>query len=521
MAGTRSSARLASNGATAAQATSPPPKKASGKRKAEEAISPPRKKGKAGVNDAASATAADEKVAEPKQIGIEEAMSNQAGVKAKGEEAKHIEKTNGNGTSDGKGDDMSKADVEMKVTAEEGEHKESEEESEASRKENQTLGQDLVKSTESSSEQIVNHQSPAKDQLEGNVSENPVTAQAVDDAKSSENSADLVEVEEQKDGSNGTTNGEQQDETATSNGGAVSESKERAKAVPSEILEKGLIYFFIRGRVGTDHPHSVTDVQRTHIVLRPLPKGASLHEGSLPSDSTVRLLALPKKILPKGPSDRFMVFTEKAQASIDDIKDFVSSADYTTASDIPRHTPAAQPVAEGIYAITAVDRTNHLAYMLTLPEKLSDLQNDINLASRGCFVLSTKNPQFPSPANTALPTPPKYGQEILSEFNGLRWMSTKPVHMDYDNAQFLFIGTKGDSINEAVAGIQGAKEELEKLEGEDEIRVESLSGKWIRSIVLCLVKETDDSTCQFPGDEAIFDDLRMTHKQMPKLASTW
>ncbi|KAH0309098.1 hypothetical protein KCU74_g15312, partial [Aureobasidium melanogenum] len=53
-------------------------------------------------------------------------------------------------------------------------------------------------------------------------------------------------------------------------GGAVEESKDRAEQMPSNIQEKGIIYFFTRGRVGIDDPQSVQDLQRSYFVLRPL-----------------------------------------------------------------------------------------------------------------------------------------------------------------------------------------------------------------------------------------------------------
>ncbi len=76
--------------------------------------------------------------------------------------------------------------------------------------------------------------------------------------------------------------------------------------MPSTILEKGIIYFFFRGRVGIEEPQGVQDVARSYIVLRPLPLGAKLGEGPLEDLGNNRLLALPKKVLPVSHRDRFM-----------------------------------------------------------------------------------------------------------------------------------------------------------------------------------------------------------------------
>lgn len=193
--------------------------------------------------------------------------------------------------------------------------------------------------------------------------------------------------------------------------GAV-ESTERDDETPASILEKGIIYFFFRGRVGIDDPTGVDDLARSYMVLRPLPHGAKLGEGEIGDAGNCRLLALPKKVLPTSAKDRFMVFVEKTQLSLKDLKDsFLSASDYDTKTAGTRHTPAATPVGEGIYAITTTGRESHLAYILTIPAKLSEVQRDIGLRDRGSFVASTKNPAYPGPANANLPQGPDYPKE--------------------------------------------------------------------------------------------------------------
>lgn len=55
------------------------------------------------------------------------------------------------------------------------------------------------------------------------------------------------------------------------NNKSVVEDEEREAKIPSSILEKGIIYFFFRGRVGIEDPQGIEDVARSYIVLRPLP----------------------------------------------------------------------------------------------------------------------------------------------------------------------------------------------------------------------------------------------------------
>jgi hypothetical protein len=190
--------------------------------------------------------------------------------------------------------------------------------------------------------------------------------------------------------------------------GAV-DSTAREDETPASILEKGIIYFFFRGRVGIDDPSSISDIARSYMVLRPLPHGAMLSEGEIGDAGNCRLLALPKKVLPVSGRDRFMVFVEKTQMSFKDLKDtFLSASDYMTKTAGTRHTPAATPVGEGIYAITTTGRESHLAYILTIPAELSEVQRDVGLRERGSFITSTKNPKYPGPANASLPQGPDY-----------------------------------------------------------------------------------------------------------------
>ena len=126
---------------------------------------------------------------------------------------------------------------------------------------------------------------------------------------------------------------EEQDEKTkdiTSNDKSVVADEERASAIPSSILEKGIIYFFFRGRVGVEEPQGIKDVARSYIVLRPLPLGAKIGEGPLEDSGNARLLFLPKKMLPKSEKDRFLMFVEKPNASIKDLREQFASNEYAT-----------------------------------------------------------------------------------------------------------------------------------------------------------------------------------------------
>lgn len=177
-------------------------------------------------------------------------------------------------------------------------------------------------------------------------------------------------------------------------------------------MEKGIIYFFIRGRVGIDEPSSIDDIRRSYIILRPLAKDAKLGEGTIDDAGNSRLIAIPKKVLPLSGKDRWIAFVEKSHTSFKTLKDeFLSASDYTTKTAGVRHTPAATPVAEGIYAITSTGRKSHLAYMVTLPDDLGEVQKEIGLKKKGSFIISTRNPQYEPPKGTSLPRAPEYPKE--------------------------------------------------------------------------------------------------------------
>jgi hypothetical protein len=159
-----------------------------------------------------------------------------------------------------------------------------------------------------------------------------------------------------------------------------------------------------------------------------------------------------------------------------------------------------------VYALTTTGRESHLAYLLTIPEELGEVQKEMGLKDRGSFIISTRNPEYPPPGNARLPDAPEFSQEIKEEFAKRRWCPSNPKHLDVEGAQVLLIGESGglEKATEPEAGKDSgegdAKEELEKLEEEDEERMEGL-GK-------------DDS-------ESIFKDLHASAKDYPKLATTF
>lgn len=204
--------------------------------------------------------------------------------------------------------------------------------------------------------------------------------------------------------------------TKTREGGGIEKSPSREKNMPSNILEKGLIYFFTRNRVGIEDSDNVGDLQRTYFVLRPFSSaGTKLVDGAIPDEHTNRLFALPKKTFPKSHRDRFMAFVEKSNISLQDLKDnFFKATEYETKTAGTRRQEPVRPVGEGVYAMTRTeDRTTHLAYALTIPSELDEVQSDLGLRAKGSFLISVKNPERPGPANARLPKGPEYPKKYV------------------------------------------------------------------------------------------------------------
>ncbi|KAE9977465.1 hypothetical protein EG328_002051 [Venturia inaequalis] len=304
-------------------------------------------------------------------------------------------------------------------------------------------------------------------------------------------------------------NGTAETQKDSSNGGIAVESAEREKQVASNIIEKGIIYFFTRSRVGIEEPENVQDLQRTFFVMRPLPTGAKLGDAAVPDTEQNRLVALPKKVFPKGENDRFMAFIEKSKVSMKTLKEeFFQGSEYETQTLGTRHNSPVTPIGEGVYALTEVGNSTHLAYVLTIPEKPEQVQDDLGLREKGSFVISLKNPTRKGPANATLDEKPDYPQKFIDDFRGLAWMPIhKAEYLDYPNAQILLIGEGQDKFGKALEATdkdkkddnkESAEEELEKLEDEDQIRINHLH-----------------------GEDSVFDDLHISKKDYPSSKTTW
>ncbi|KAG9206667.1 hypothetical protein G6514_003506 [Epicoccum nigrum] len=330
-----------------------------------------------------------------------------------------------------------------------------------------------------------------------------------EDSNATKKSTDTKETNGQEADSKATSprddSAEHKTEVEIEESGAIEESSQREKKMPSNILEKGVIYFFTRNRVSVDEAESVGDLQRTFFVLRPLPTGAKLGDGAIQDAQNNRLFALPKKVFPKSHNDRFMAFVEKANTTIQDLKDnFFQGSEYNTQIQGTRKNDPVTPIAEGVYLITRTeDATTHLVYSTTIPSEIGEVQEDLGIKDQGSFVISVKNPERSGPASASLPQKPDFSKEIIEEFRGLAWSEVKPIYLDHEYCQILLIGENTDKAVEPTKknerhNKETPKEEIEQLEHEDELRVQHLK-----------------------GDDSVYEDLKISKDEYPKLPTTW
>ncbi|RAL60700.1 hypothetical protein DID88_010018 [Monilinia fructigena] len=267
-----------------------------------------------------------------------------------------------------------------------------------------------------------------------------------------------------------------------------SEKSARTEAIPSSILEKGIIYFFYRPRVSAaNQAQGIEDVARSFFVMRPLPLKSKIEKGPLQDNGDARLLSLPKKTWPKRIQDKFLCFVEKAGLGIKELKEHLSGS-----SNLPPVTP----IAEGIYAISHTDRESHLAYCITYPQ-ISEVQRELGIKEKGSFVCSIKNPKAPGPANATIDNPAKYTKELQENFRNLRWGSLVPEHLNYEGTQMLII-CEGKSVDSKKDDNNGPEDEINRLEQEDHTRMEGL-------------KE----------DDPIFADLSLSAEEYSHMQTTW
>ena len=179
-------------------------------------------------------------------------------------------------------------------------------------------------------------------------------------------------------------------------------SEPTSTASSSSVLESGTIYFFLRGKVDIPSPDSLNDVKRTHIVLHPS------------GTQSYRLIAVPKKKLPSSTRDRFLTIVEEPKITAAELKEqFLKGRTYETKSMGERTDYPVQVVGEGVYVLTKAEKEggSHLAYVLSVPEEIGEVQKEVGVAERGSWVVRVRNPETNAPAGAGVADKPEYTEE--------------------------------------------------------------------------------------------------------------
>src|SRR5439155_18476507 len=111
-----------------------------------------------------------------------------------------------------------------------------------------------------------------------------------------------------------------------------------------------------------------------------------------------------------------------------------------------RTLPSVRPAGEGVYALIRRGRNLHLTYELELPERLGEVQEELNIEQQAAYILSIKNPETESPPGAGLPEREEahYPKSLEQEFRGRRFASEDPHLLDYEGAEFILVGARTD-----------------------------------------------------------------------------
>lgn len=76
--------------------------------------------------------------------------------------------------------------------------------------------------------------------------------------------------------------------------------------------------------------------------------------------------------------------------------EFFQGTEYSTKIAGTRHTPGVSLLGEGVYATSysgSDNTTKHVSYVVTIPQEIGKVQEDIGLAEKGSFIISVKSPE--------------------------------------------------------------------------------------------------------------------------------
>ncbi|CAN8293024.1 unnamed protein product [Cochlearia groenlandica] len=265
-----------------------------------------------------------------------------------------------------------------------------------------------------------------------------------------------------------------------------------------EIQERGEIFFFYRPKVNKEEAHSVDDVQRLYIVMRPESGEKSVEEKQDPlsgkegshkdsgegdKNSTssssgtkkggghgveevniekqllLRFIVMGKKSLPdpSKKSQPFWGFVEMVTENVEDVKKALKGVEYETKTRGLRHKPPARAVGEGIYRIlrhkpspTRKHHT-HLVYKLEFPsqKREHEPQESMNIEPEGSFLIQIRNPEQQGGGSgfggLKRKRRAQFPAHIQAHLSHTRFGAADPPDfLNYEGCEFLLISASDD-----------------------------------------------------------------------------
>ncbi len=246
------------------------------------------------------------------------------------------------------------------------------------------------------------------------------------------------------------------------------------------LLERGNLYFFYRPRVEEKHPESEEDVQRFYMVLSP------------DDENRFRLAIVGQKELPE-PQDsgheKYWGFVKMVSSSPAPIKEEIGREEYETKTRGKRVVGTARPAGEGVYKILNHKGHTHFVYVLELPRKPGEVQQEFNIEDQASYVVTVKNPDKPSPRNVGLSEArdAEYPSELQEKFRGRRFSELDPVDfLNFEGTQFILISASDNIKKELDVQIKRDNENDKtadvytdlKINREKRPRKPLFEGKW-------------------------------------------
>jgi hypothetical protein len=218
------------------------------------------------------------------------------------------------------------------------------------------------------------------------------------------------------------------------------------------VLERGDVFFFYRPADEANPPSGLVDVNRFHMVLRP--------EGG----ATLRYLTIGKKKLPGEDDARNWGFVDGVFRDPEGLKGALASSGRA----------GARPAGEGVYALARSGRDTLLAYALELPGRPGEVQQALNIAPEGRFVLVIKNPEANAPAGVGLDEGRRaeFPEALKARFGDRKWVpADPPAFLDHEGAELLLIaGDRGGEV--PGPGLEPQPEDEEHAEVFNDLRLE-------------------------------------------------